>query len=473
MPMRRAYPSVNQEEIDKLKALLKSSGPPQPSKPPEPTAIQSPKPPGPKYNPKRIFEETANLDASIEPLRIDNPVKLLMILMPELTPYRWQFEELMRTAGYLTTGDYDNKATIDDQHPYMLVLPAANGSGKDMIMIAAFAVWFMLTGVKNRTIITSSSQDQTKFQTEPSIRELCNRANKKLCAPGQKLIHYVQFHYVCPELGSEIKLYATDEAARAEGYHPFFGGKMALIINEAKSVKPEIFDAVSRCTGYSYWMEISSPGRRSGHMYDAATSAVEYPNSAVLGKWYTRRVTAMECPHIPPAHIERMIYERGENDPWVRSSIFAEFSDFDEPVVITDWVYKKCVGTPIADHGDDIGIGVDFGGGGDENSCWVRKGNRIVFNYNFSQKDTTIAADLIDLQLSPWKNTEYTFNADNGGIGQAFIDNLKKRGWKINRRNNQSPAFRKNEFLNLGAEMWFHTKRLMERCDIVIPKVEP
>lgn len=417
-----------------------------------------------------VFDTIAEAVPTRAGLDFDNPVSLLCTLMPEITPYRWQYEELMRSAGYIDPAQPGVKFIIDDDQPYKLVLSAANGSGKDMIVIAAFAVWFMLKGVKNRVIITSSSFDQTKNQTEPSIRNLCNLINLMFpTASGKKLIEYTQFHYVCPELGSEIKLYATDEAAKAEGYHPWHGGQMALIINEAKSVSKEIFDAVSRCTGYSYWLEVSSPGPKRGHMYNSASRAVHYPAPVELGRFYFRRVTAFECPHIKQIHIREMIYERGEHDPWVRSSIYAEFSDYDEPLIITDYIYDECLKANVGFIDGSIGIGVDFGAGVDETSIWVRRGNKVIFNYHFVQKDTMAAALIIDTQLSGWKSSEYSFNADNGGVGQALIDNLVTLGWNVKRRNNQSPARRKAQFLNLGAEMWFHLKRLLERKQIIIP----
>lgn len=440
----------------------------EPITPPAPanTTLQKSYLPGNSH----VFSDIANVEVTRDAIIFDNPLELLTTLMPELRPYKWQFEELMRAAGYLTTGKYtsENKTQISDVNPYKVILSCANGSGKDMIIIAAFAVWFALKKARNRVIITSSSFEQTKFQTEVHIRELANRANKRFGA----LFRYTQFHYVVPELGSEIKLFATDEAKRAEGFHPYGNGEMAIIINEAKSVKEEIFDALSRCTGYSHWLEISSPGPRSGHMFRMAGNSVHYPAPAQLGRFYFRRVSAYECPHIPKAHIDAMAYDKGEDSPWFRSSVKAEFADFDEPVVVTEHAFDKCLLNPPPNTGDDIGIGLDLAGGGDEDACFVRQGNRVVHKFFFRQADTDLAADLIDKHLAPWKSSNYVFRADNGGIGQAIIDKLVAKGWRIRRTNNQSPAFNKREFLNLGAEMYFYVKRLIERCDIVLPNVE-
>lgn len=473
--MKFSYPTASEEEIAKLKKLVKripkTLGVPPAEEPKPLAAVEKEKnltktEVDEKRKYKSLFDGgIANVEVTLEPLKIDNPVQLLLMLMPEVRPYKWQFEQLMQVAGYLKVGDYKNKIEITDQNPYKLILSAANGSGKDMIIIAAAAVWFALTGVRNRVIITSSSFDQTKFQTEVHIRELVKRVNKRFGT----LFRFNQFHYLVPELGSEIKLFATDEAGRAEGYHPFPGGRMMLIMNEAKSIKEELFDALSRCTGYSHWLEISSPGPRLGHMYRAASNASAYPNPVDLGMYYFRKVTAYECPHIPKAHIQAMAYDKGEDSPWFKSSILAEFSDFDEPIAIPCNTWDKCFNFPCTPQGNDIAIGLDLAAGGNENACFVRRGNRVIHFFAFRQEDTVFAANMIDKQLEPWKGTDYVFRADDGGVSHAINDMLRTKGWRILRTNNQSQAYNPKEYLNLGAQFYFHVKRLMERNDIILP----
>lgn len=479
-----SYPTASPEEIAQLKSFvkkvnigLKYSPIPDTSNTqfqPGPARFDptQPAPPPRPVNSKRInklFEgDIAFVDISREPLKFDNPVILLAAIMPELKVYKWQYEQLLMMAGYLT-GRPENKVIISDQNPFLQTLCAANGSGKDLVIIAGFAVWFSLTGLRNRVIATSSSFDQTKFQTEVHISDFIRRANNKF----GKLFHSIQFHHIVPELGSEIKLFATDEPGRAEGWHPFHGGKMALILNEAKSIREELFEAIDRCTGYSHLLYISSPGPKRGRMYKSVADAISYPNPVELGKFYFRKVTALECPHIPRSHIDRMIYEKGVDFPWVRSSIFAEFSDYEESVVIPEELWDNCAKANIAPQGDDIGIGLDLSGGGDEIAGYVRKGNRLIHKFFCRIKDTTLAISFIDKQLEPWKKSDYVFRADNGGIGQAMIDALRKLGWRVRRTNNNSPAFRKSEFLNLGAEMYFDVKRLIARFDIILPTDDP
>ena len=405
--------------------------------------------------------------ASGEVFNIDSPLLLLLTLCPEITPHQWQNETLMQLAGYPNIGDRSIRIKPNPENPMMLCIPAANGSGKDQIIIAATAVWFAMKGMYNRCIITSSSHNQVKDQTEPYIKELCLRANKMFGPTFDS----IQFYHKCRQTGSEIKLFATDDPNHAEGYHPWPGGEMMLIMNEAKSISEEIFGALSRCTGYSYWIEISSPAGRSGHFYESSRNAVCYPHPLQLNRFYLRHITAYDCPHIPRSHIERMREERTES--WFRSSILAEFSDIESKVIIPLALWESC--EKLAHNGDDFALGSDFAASahGDENSTFLRQGSRIIDSLHFRQADTTITAEMLDSKFGLYKDREYTWRADDGGIGRAIIDNLKRMGWNITRTLNQSSAFNKREFLNLGAETYFHVRKLMEKKLLPAPLGDP
>ncbi len=468
--------TLTSEELALFKRVAKTSGPAEaqlptahlalPKIPREETKPAQPKKPKVAELPVSTFDSVSSIEPSRTAYLIDSPARLWTMLMPELPLYKWQFEELERIAGRVRgVGQLE----ITAKTPYKLALAAANSSGKDMVVIAAAAVWFAMSGVKNRVIITSSSHEQVKVQTEPHIITLITRANKMF----GKIFHSIQFHHIIPELGSEIKIFATDDPQKAEGYHPFPGGKMMIIINEAKGVPEDIFKAVSRCHGFSYWIEISSPGRRSGTFFKDYCSGIEYPRPIELGKFYTRKVTAFDCPHFAPSEIANYGERIGINSPLYKSSILAEFSDYDEAVVVPahlyELLYTLSTENKIAANGNDIGIGLDLAAGGDECGFWARRGNVVLDKYFFHQANTNVATDLIHNKLLSYFEGDYTFNADDGGIGKSMIDNLVDLGWKINRRNNQSQAFNRREFLNLGAEMYFKVRRLIEKRQIVLP----
>lgn len=382
---------------------------------------------------------------------------MLAVLRPELKCYLWQSEVLMQLGGYLDPHDMTNRSLPSVENPFFLCLPAANGSGKDLVIIAAFAVWFALKGLHNFIFITSSSHEQVKTQTNPHIRELCQAANKRL----GNIFRSVENYHVCTQTASEIKLFVTDEAGRAEGFHPRFGGELAMIFNEAKTIEQDLWSAYMRCTGYSYWLEISSPGGKSGHFYESAQTAIMYPNQPQLGKYYRRHISAYDCPHIPKHHIELAITRQTKE--WVDSSINALFTDYGISNVIKESLWDSAAIQPIAYITDDsYAIGGDLAAGGDECSFYARKGPNLIDEMHFRQSDTTLTAEIFDTKFAYLKNKENLIvNLDDGGIGHAIIDQIKLKGWTVRRINNQSAAVNKREFLNIGAEMYFKLARLL------------
>lgn len=442
--------ATNEELRDLLKKDLraKSRPPTPPASPPQ----KSTKSPPPQLNPNAPYEE----DPTGTAFEFESPLHLLGVLRPEFDAYSWQAETLLQLGGFLDPCDLTKRTKPTAQDPFKLLLPAANGSGKDMVIIAAFAVWFAMKGLKNKFVCTSASYEQLKYQTEVHIKDLIKEVNKKF----GKIFQSVEFYHVCTQTASEIKLFVTDEAGRAEGSHPMPGGEMAICINEAKSVPEQIFDALDRCTGYNYWLEVSSPAGKSGTFYQNSLTAVRYPELPQLGKFFLRHVSAYDCPHIPLSHIEAMKVKKTKS--WFDSSVLALFSDVEDENVITEELFdNSCKIENVLSVDDTIGIGGDLSAGGDELAFYVRRGPDIIKRFFFQQTDTTVSVEIINRNLEPYKDLHYVANMDDGGIGHAIIDGLAKYGWHINRIHNQAAARDKRQFLNKGAEMYWHLQRLL------------
>jgi phage terminase large subunit len=427
----------------------------------KPKILSSPKPSNIKSSLRKIElnrEETYANDPDGTAIEFPSPLHMLAILQPDLDPYPWQAETLLQLAGYANPYNLSTKSPYTPEQPFLLCLPAANGSGKDLVIIAAFAVWFALKGLRNFVFITSSSYEQIKTQTNPHIRDLCNAANKKL----GPIFRSVENYHVCTQTASEIKLYVTDEKGRAEGYHPRFGGQMAMIFNEAKTIDEDLWSAYARCTGYSYWLEVSSPGGKSGHFYDSSRDSISHPLPPLPGKYYLRHVTAYDCPHIPRAHIE--LQQTKQSKEWFDSSVLALFTDYGQTNVVKLDTWQTAARYPITEKPTDTyAIGGDLAAGGDENSFYLRKGPIVIDELHFRQVDTTLTAEIFDTKFNYVKNEPgIVVRMDDGGVGHAIIDTLTKMGWNVQRVHNQSAAVNKREFLNRGAEMYFHLSRLLK-----------
>jgi len=269
------------------------------------------------------FETPLDMLYSIDPLFISGKIEL----------YPWQKQALV-----LISLDYDR------EKPLKFCLPAVNGSGKDYIVIAATSLWLTLNKVRHLTVITSASGNQLSGQTETYIRDLASKCNENLI-PNMFTVN--QRNITCTATGSVIKLFATDEPGKAEGYHPMdFDAEMAIIPNEAKSIPESIFKALNRCTGFTRWIEVSSPGKPKGHFYNIAKMAKDIKSFKNLREaqkyegWVKRVVTVDDCPHISRSQMREDFMFYGETSAYCRSKYRAEFTTEEDQVVIE---YDKMV----------------------------------------------------------------------------------------------------------------------------------
>jgi phage terminase large subunit len=400
----------------------------------------------------------------------DNPVEFLAFFDDSVKMgkenggidlYPWQVEigELFGTVN--PTG----------LNPFKFCLCAANGSGKDKYITAPFAVWFICCKVNASVIITSSSGKQLTNQTEKYISLLVDKVNKFAIETmgGKPIIKIRQRRITCLISGSEIFLFATDEPGQAEGYHPFEpNAEMAIVVNEAKSVPPDIFAALRRCTGYNYWLNISTPGEPLGDFYK---SWKNWPNK--------KRVTFFDCPdHQSKTEFEEERKVVGEADPNFRSKWLALFTYVGGKNVINQAALERLQDKielkevkEIFPNKRLIGLDIALSDYGDETILSDFKGNVQKHLIHLRIKDATKLANKIDYELTYTLKVkkDQAINADDGGVGRAVIDILRMMGWtNINRILNQSAAKNKKQFRNRGAEIWFKFAKLIEHGLVIL-----
>lgn len=389
------------------------------------------------------------------PLDLSDSVELLEFFNPAVgktvTLYQWQVE----------LGEFLCTSKPTSQEPLKYCLCACNGSGKDAFIIAPFAVWFILTKVRSRVVITSSSGVQLTSQTENYIAELARKVNAAFKDRfGVDILKVRQRYIKCLATGSEINLFATDEEERAEGYHPLEpGAEMAVVINEAKSVDAGIFRAARRCTGYNYFLLVSTPGEPKGDFYTAWNL---YDNK--------RKVTYYDCPHHSKSEFEYDRITLGEDSAWFRSKWLAEFTTIGGNYIIGQGDLRKLRqyirnGSITTFEWDEYyRVGLDLAAGGDENVISVWRGNQQLYEFAFREADTTVSTDkIISFFLQKQLTNDNTrFFGDDGGVGRSIIDQLRRKGYRIARILNQSRAINVKDYRNRGMELWYKFKRLVE-----------
>ena len=457
--------TIEELESEELFAKIMAEKSKFPLLSPDPAPNPSLRPPGPSPAPPDLTLKAQPFDPAFG---LNDLIDVWYLMFPDTKLYPWQAEELLRISGYITGKLSGPRVHFFENNPYLASYVCANGSGKDRILISTAAIGLPLLYRDTIVVITSSSNEQLKFQTENHIARGIAALNARLGQPVYESIHY---YHRCPARGGEIKLFATDEAGRAEGWHPMAtGGRLVIIVNEAKSITPEIFSALDRCHGYSHWLEISSPGPRRGMFFQNFKRAVKHPEAFSQNRFFSRRVSVDECPHVSVQAQNRVIEKHGENSYIVQTSLRANFFEEERDVVIPAGLVDDCESVQPIDG--DIGIGLDCAAGGDETTLYVRKGNHLIDEYQIREPNLETAYDLIDRRLDPYRFSSYTFNMDDGGLGKGYNAGLSARGWHLIPRHNQSAAYSKELHANLGAEMYWHVRDLFQARLILKPKDE-
>lgn len=455
-------PAIAPDTLERFRAKM----PKAPEPPAQPTAPSAPSRPKPQTRRIDIPEEKPKWFAHAIP----TPMELLLAHRRDKQPYKWQVETLYQLAGYNLEDLDAPPMRPTDKNPFYYNLVAANGSGKDQIVISAFAVWFVMTKIRSRVVITSSAYEQLKDQTFKYIKTLCEDINE---FHKRKVFEIVEFHIICNDTGGEIKCFVTDDPGKAEGRHPFDdypGAEMAVIINEAKSISDEMFMAFSRFTGYNYWLEISSPGKNAGHFYKRCTLAEhQWPQPIALGKFYWRRVTAYDCDHLLGRHIDNLKLEYGEHSLIFRSQVLAEFTSLDEAAFISSLLLENYPKLKPRTFGLAPRAGLDLALGGDETVLYVFLAGKFYIRTS-KVRDERALAPIIVGWFKEFGLAADNINADDGGIGRQILNRVEELGYAVRRVRNEMRAHNPNFFKNRGVENWARLKRMIE--DKLMPNIE-
>jgi hypothetical protein len=290
-------------------------------------------------------------------------------------------------------------------------------------------------------------------------------------------------YYECIPTQSPIILFATDEPNKAEGYHPLkAGGKMAIFASEAKAIPDTIFTALTRCTGFTHRVDVSSPGLPMGYFYNICTnslkrkellSIVKLPASTVI----EYHITAFDCPHITENEIKSFADKlpSGINDPVYKSGILAEFTTTDEMVAIpytfVHWTitHSKDKVTWIKEPYNKAGL--DLSDGGAETVLVVRNGNKHIKTLPFRFDNTEDTLDYLEEKFPEYGLThkDALIFADCCGIGKPMINSLRRRGWSNMRYvDSRHKSSDKQVYFNRGTELFFNMRMLLERRELII-----
>jgi len=353
--------------------------------------------------------------------------------------YPWQIEELnaLETQG-------TKLSTV-----------CCNEAGKTSYLAAPAILWVMTVFPGAQVVVTSGSWRQVKEQLFPNLRRFSHIFKGWV---------FNDTSITSPN-GSRCVGFSTDDPGLFEGFHVGPGGHaetpLLIICDEAKSIPEAIFEAIDRCRPTWLWL-MSSPGKALGTFYKSQTQHKSL--------YRTRSITVDDCPHILKSGIAEIIDRYGKDHPFVRSSIYAEFSEEDgDGTVCSLSKVNGCLRNPPAQKTGENHAWLDFAAGGDENVIALRRGNKITLEKCWREPDTMRACGEFIIEFRRLGLKAHEITGDEGGLGKVILDRLAELGWNVNRANANEKAHEARAYFNRSAEIWYEGAQKIERKDIILP----
>ena len=409
--------------------------------------------------------------------------------------YRWQAKILLRyEAGDRVAG------------------ACANNTGKTSTLFPIAALWVLYNFPRARVMYVTASGDQLRHQFFSYIRKYADNPMFKgwswLDCETRTLEHGFLFGR------------SSDSGGRVEGLHDEPGSPAAILVDECKSVLPEIADTLLRCNAM-FRLYASSTGPAAGWFFDLMTAeddrtkrftvssdmcpghisaaSIEKdreelkPNVFAIkhdAKFLTDSGTSMislasvrslqvaqrerlpvdSCDAVAPAkrtpeELERELYQRMFVDP-PRLDPNAEL-----PVARIE--PRDYEGSVLIVRGS-VWAFCDFSGSefGDWNVLALFEGNVGWIEDAWRDKNTMATVGRFighfkRLGLQGWQ-----IGGDQG-FGGALMDRMAEQGWHLRRVRNGDPARAKKDFFNRDAEAWSTVAKLIENKQIIIRDKDP
>ncbi len=337
-------------------------------------------------------------------------------------------------------------------------LRSCNEGGKTKKIICAAILWHLMAFDKGHVISTSGCFRQIRDQLNPSLHSHQSKF------PGWNFLRTSRIETQNAQCFWEG--FSTDEGGKFEGHHA--GGPdepLLIIVDEAKTVKDDIFEAIERCKP-TRLLIASSPGYAEGEFYRSQTTRAKFYRT------FIQRAT--DCPHWRPEDIAKIREKWGENHPLFKSMVMAEFMESVADAVIDLKALEDLTANPPPAQTGGVAARKGFcdfawGGDGDENVLAFRDGNVITLEETFYADNLHAICGRFIAAFTRLRLKPHQIDGDEGGGGKLICDQLAAMGWRINRVNNGAAPRSSDHYANLAAEMWFEGAQKIARREIILP----
>lgn len=347
-----------------------------------------------------------------------------------------------------------------------------NEAGKTSCVVASLGLSYMAAYPGSQVVSTAGVFRQISQQLWPVLRGKLSRypawsiTEDKITAPGVRGLP-----------GSTWTAFSAADEGKAEGYHSrrFMddGGRevycpLLYIIDEAKTVKQGIFNAMYRCDPDNV-LVCSTPGDQEGPFWEIIYRKPE--------GWEVFEVTWEDCPHLMVGRKgrtrRRMIEELGETNPFVQSFVFGKFSRsgdyflFDEMAAVDE----AMDGGTIEWVRFEKRAAIDLSGGVEPTVLAWRDGNKVMPMDEYRDRDAALLARKLVERLKQIGVKPSEVVADAGGQGDPIIDMMEDMGFSgIRRYYFNAPATDRAKYADKSAEDHFWMRGCIMRGEVILPK---
>ena len=189
--------------------------------------------------------------------------------------------------GIKTLYDWQAQILLNYEAGFQTAAACANFTGKTSTVFPIAALWTLYNFPRARLLYISATGAQVKQQFFASLDRFRSR-------PALTGWMFLETELRNP-FGGFLFGRATDTGGHIEGIHNQVDSPASLLVDEAKSISPEVLDALDRCH-VSHRLYISSTGAAFGGFYQIMTAKAHL--------WRTFRIPSSSCPHVDPATIE-------------------------------------------------------------------------------------------------------------------------------------------------------------------------
>jgi phage terminase large subunit len=348
------------------------------------------------------------------------------------------------------TKSYQAEALDIMADPGFYAFKWANGCAKTTTA-ALWLLWFLDTHPGGKVVTTAGTWSQLVNQLWREVAMWNDRSHGTIVQEAGVLTSSINIAPDWFALGRA----ATSEAT-FEGIH---GQYVAVLMDEAKAIKPEIFSAVRRILrgnpgGKFWWVALSSPGSPSGPFYDVCKG-----DSAA--NWNVFSISAYQSERVALSQIHDDAIDLGENSPLFVAMDLGEFPDeTDDTIIPISWVQAAVNRSTKKTRGRAVAVDVARFGG-DETVFMEMNGSDVTILETYKGKDLMKTAGRIVRLLNSGVPKVAVDDAGLGGGVTDRVRELKKEG--VIPVNNGMRAKEPEKYANLGTEMMWHLRELFEK----------